>query len=308
MFGKFFKYIGVKSDLDKMIDSYNSSISSINEQGELIKSEIQFIKNSFGEQSEAKDINDLIKSLANDINIVNDKKNEAFDKLKDDFNIYVAKKGSYKYADKMNESLGRQREDMPQIKESDLDSFLIHFAGNSANSKVTKTKMKLSNMKPSQVDINDDKVIAGLTNNNWKDRTYIVSSDNHIIDGHHSWATGLEIEPSQEVAVYKINLPAKELIRRAKLLKITRLNDLTDDIFVKSILNGFVALSELPSYFSNYDAVIGCAAFYKITKGLPISKNEIVKGEVVEVVNAKNDFEKGSVILEDGKTLKYYFT
>lgn len=123
-------------------------------------------------------------------------------------------------------SLNRSRDSMPQIDEDDLDSFILHFA-NSEN-KVSKVKMRLFELKPSQNEINIDKVKEKIEefSENYCSRKYVISKDNYIVDGHHDWAHGLQIDPFCEVDCYKINLPIIELLRRANLLKMTTKRDL----------------------------------------------------------------------------------
>jgi hypothetical protein len=41
---------------------------------------------------------------------------------------------------------------------------------------------------------------------------FIISSDNHIIDGHHRWLSGLLIDPNMTVKALKIDLPIKTLL------------------------------------------------------------------------------------------------
>lgn len=52
------------------------------------------------------------------------------------------------------------------------------------------------------------KSINYLTN----DTTFIVSSDNRIIDGHHRWLAAMLIDPTLKVKVIKIDLPISKLL------------------------------------------------------------------------------------------------
>lgn len=43
----------------------------------------------------------------------------------------------------------------------------------------------------------------------------LVSSDGHILDGHHRWAALLVADPKAEIEITKVDLPIKELLRRS---------------------------------------------------------------------------------------------
>lgn len=133
---------------------------------------------------------------------------------------------TYRFYEKDN--LGIERHNMPQIDEENLDDFLIHYAD---KAKVTKLKMSLDLIKPTQNAINEDKILQMIASScDWKNRKYIVSSDNYLLDGHHCYALGLEFEPDYEVTVYRVNLKMKELLKRTKQMKIATKVDINDDI------------------------------------------------------------------------------
>jgi len=140
---------------------------------------------------------------------------------------------NYKYKDFTDSGLNRARESMPQIDSEHLDSFLMHFAN---KAKVTKDKMKFNEMKPSQKDFNNQKVLDMYKKGSYKSHKYIVSKDGFMMDGHHNWAAGLEDDPNKEVDVYKINLPIKDLLRRANMLNISTKKDINDKEITKSII------------------------------------------------------------------------
>lgn len=303
-----FKLFKKQSTIEKAVESYNKLISDVDNKIELLKSEYNEFKSIVAtskEINETEAIN-IVKSFSNELESLNNIRKSSFDdfakNIKGEQNEFAAK-----YKAKLNDSLGKSREDMPQISEKDIDSFLIHFSGNSNNASVKKVKIKLSKLKPSQNELNDDKVIEGLTNNNWKDRNYIVSEDNYLLDGHHSWASGLEIDPEKEVTVYKVSLPARELIRRSNLLKITKTKDIDDNV-VKSLLSNFVGRNELAQYLDvNYDTVISPETYSKINSNSPIAKSEIIKGELTDIVFNKSNLICKSVIVDSDKPFCFNF-
>jgi len=77
-------------------------------------------------------------------------------------------------------------------------------------------------------EINEDKILERIKSksNNYKERKYLLSLDGHILDGHHDWAHGLDIDPETEVDCYRISLPIKVLLNRANRLKIAKKVDI----------------------------------------------------------------------------------
>lgn len=158
-------------------------------------------------------------------------------------------KNEFQYTDKMKHSLGYARKDMPQVDADNVTDFVLHF-----NDKVgvKKVKRKLSSLKPSQSEMNDDKVYhfvgQGIDGKNTKNK-YIISNDNYILDGHHRWAADLELSNDEdEVSCYKINLPAKELIKQANKLKMTKNVDIDDDTLKKALIT--IALAKAQGFLS----------------------------------------------------------
>ena len=136
----------------------------------------------------------------------------------------------FKY--KKYSSLGRSRSSMPQIEKNFNDDLLIHFSRSLGKNGVKKTKIKLCDLKPTQVEFNTQKIISILEekSNPWKNTIFFVSKDNYIVDGHHRWAAGLELNQDQEVDCYVLKLPIKELLRRLNIMKVTSKRDVNDNI------------------------------------------------------------------------------
>lgn len=134
------------------------------------------------------------------------------------------------------ENLGRKRDTMPQIE--DFDKVLMHFS-NAVNKGcgVNKVRKKLSSLKPAQNEINVEKVQKMYDDGyDWKSRKYLISKDNYIMDGHHAYALGLQLEPDSEVDCYRVNLKGQELLRRLNLMKASKNLDLNDNI-TKAFMN-----------------------------------------------------------------------
>lgn len=54
--------------------------------------------------------------------------------------------------------------------------------------------------------------VGGFTNGAGGDLSAIISSDNHIMDGHHRWAGTILADPKASISGLKVNLPARKLI------------------------------------------------------------------------------------------------
>lgn len=58
----------------------------------------------------------------------------------------------------------------------------------------------------------------------------LVSSDNHILDGHHRWAALLLADPDREMKVIQIDMPMRELLRRSMKQPGVYRADLQDNV------------------------------------------------------------------------------
>lgn len=80
-----------------------------------------------------------------------------------------------------------------------------------------KVKIKAKKLNPGQTAIYLDQVMSRILSNpkfvkkvlngKVKDRDILISSDNHIIDGHHRWCSAFILNPKCKIKCTKINLP-----------------------------------------------------------------------------------------------------
>ena len=140
----------------------------------------------------------------------------------------------FKYYTKRN--LGYKREELPQIPAEEIDTLILHFG---SYCKVKKIRKPISAINPSQGYLNHNKLTAKLAKRStqWIDRAYVCGQKMQLVDGHHDFANGMEVNPNQEVTIYLIDLPFKELIRRIKIMKISHKRDLQDKL-IELLLNG----------------------------------------------------------------------
>ncbi len=123
---------------------------------------------------------------------------------------------------KRNASKGfAKRKDMPVISSRDIDSLEKSLKSDGVS--VTRTKIPIDKLKPVQKQIYFDKAITILEKGTMKETTsflqtkiFVVSNDNHIIDGHHRYLAGMLIDPKLKVSVLKIDLPTTKLLDVAR--------------------------------------------------------------------------------------------
>lgn len=98
------------------------------------------------------------------------------------------------------------------------DKFLKKFDDEIKNDiKVKNIKIKVKELQPSQTAIFLDHVLSRLVVNDYdreqilngelKDHDILISEDNHIIDGHHRWASAFLLNPDCELDCTQIKLP-----------------------------------------------------------------------------------------------------
>lgn len=105
-------------------------------------------------------------------------------------------------------------------KDGNKDKFLKDYDDNvKPNIEVSKEKIKVKDIKPSQNEIFLDHVLSRMVNNKkereeiingkFKDNDILISSDYHIIDGHHRWALAFILNPECELNCTEIKIPIK---------------------------------------------------------------------------------------------------
>lgn len=152
------------------------------------------------------------------------KKSENLDGIKD-----VSVKNKYEFQKKLKNSLGYKRTEMPQVSNKDLDKLLVHFDD---KTKVKSLNKKISSIKFAQGEVNEEKVLGILGNkkklNKMLKRTYVISLDGYLLDGHHGISALLEENSEKNVNVKRISLPFKNLKKRVNQMKISKKVNLED--------------------------------------------------------------------------------
>jgi len=105
--------------------------------------------------------------------------------------------------------------------------------------KVEKKAIPVGQLKATQKEIKAGKTF-GMAHHYYKGEfdpaeevEIIVSSDNHILDGHHRWASLLVADPSRKMKVIQVDMPMKEFLRRSFKQPGVYRADLQDNVIPK---------------------------------------------------------------------------
>lgn len=111
----------------------------------------------------------------------------------------------------LENSLGINRENMPQIRSFAFNDFLEQL--DEDNIKHSYELIESKKLKPTQSQINVDK--ANQLTKEFVDARFLISSnDDYILDGHHRWYYGLQNDGISKVL--RIDMPIRELLDYAK--------------------------------------------------------------------------------------------
>ncbi|MCH7421315.1 LPD38 domain-containing protein [Shewanella sp. MM_2022_3] len=107
-------------------------------------------------------------------------------------------------------TLNIPRAEMPQIK-AEHRGAMVNFM-KARGVEHTTEEVPADSLKPTQAEFSPAKVKKALGFEGG-DRSILVSSDNHVLDGHHQWLT--KREKGETIKVIRLNAPIKELINLA---------------------------------------------------------------------------------------------
>jgi hypothetical protein len=117
---------------------------------------------------------------------------------------------------KFENSKGYDREDMPQIPRNYIPDFISYVAmGGHA---VEPAFVSISSLKPTQSMYDLGKVQNKMETFNPEHRikTFIISEDNYLLDGHHTYQALLRLMPNRAVHVIQCDLKIEDLIKVAE--------------------------------------------------------------------------------------------
>ncbi|MGR6502807.1 LPD38 domain-containing protein [Shewanella sp. Koi 1] len=108
-------------------------------------------------------------------------------------------------------TLNIPRSEMPQIKAEHRGAMVNFMKARGVDH--TTEEVPADSLKPTQAEFSPAKVKKALGFEGG-DRSILVSSDNHVLDGHHQWLT--KREKGEQIKVIRLNAPIKELINLAR--------------------------------------------------------------------------------------------
>lgn len=106
-------------------------------------------------------------------------------------------------------TLAIPRSIMPQIQSGNRAAMVNKLRSHGVD--YVKTEMKPSDLKPTQAEYSPEKV-AKASDHEGPDRAILVSSDNHVVDGHHQYLAALKKAPNEPIPVFKIKAPIMHVI------------------------------------------------------------------------------------------------
>lgn len=110
-------------------------------------------------------------------------------------------------------TLGVPRAEMPQVK-SEARGALVNFL-RARNMPAKAVMVKPSDLKPTQAEFSPQKVQAAREFSG-SERPVLISSDNHLVDGHHQWMAGLQDDPKTPMPAIKIDAPIDKVLAEMK--------------------------------------------------------------------------------------------
>lgn len=115
----------------------------------------------------------------------------------------------------MNNNLGIDRKDMPQIAEKDLPGFL-KWLKSEHGIRSRKVKMTIGDIRLTQSELDFDKVLGIRQKGQVLDKPVIVSKDGYLLDGHHRVAAMMMTDEKKKLEVQEVDLSIRPLLDVAK--------------------------------------------------------------------------------------------
>ena len=200
------------------------------------------------------------------------------------------------------------RKIMPQINNTkEFTEFL-----NKANIVNSKKKVNGNNLRASQLNFDSDKIESLM--NDPSDKEIIISSDGHVLDGHHRWIANNNMK--KKCSAIEVDLPILELIKVAKDYN-NQLNEELNHEKFGPMLDSFMkfasdklGIKSLPSHEINKDEMSSSFAAYNPSQKhiLITTKNrhpmDVFRSVAHELVHHKQneDGRLGKDLENEGKT------
>jgi hypothetical protein len=111
---------------------------------------------------------------------------------------------------KLNNTLGIERGELPQIPKDSIEEYLGYLESNGIQFEIQS--QPVASLNSTQTEINFDKVRDMMIDDDVNNTPIIVSKDDYILDGHHRALAAFNSDKESEIPVIKIDLPIDELI------------------------------------------------------------------------------------------------
>jgi len=111
--------------------------------------------------------------------------------------------------------LGIARKYMPQFVGKDDVKKFRNFVKRVYGIKSRVTRRKAKDLKPSQKEINRERIDDLIDNENILKKVLVplvISGDNYVVDGHHRWAAYRLKKPNKSLPVVEIDAPIKDVL------------------------------------------------------------------------------------------------
>lgn len=108
--------------------------------------------------------------------------------------------------------LGIPRSEMPQVRSEHRGALVNYLKGQGIESKNVLVRPR--DLKPTQNEFSPEKVEAARKHEG-SERKILISSDGHVVDGHHQWLAALD-DPTTPMPAIKLDAPIKDLLPKVK--------------------------------------------------------------------------------------------
>ena len=115
-------------------------------------------------------------------------------------------------------TLGIPREIMPQIQSGNRAAMVNFLRARGVDYK--REMVKPADLKPTQAEFAPHKVDKAREHRGAQ-RALLVSSDSHVVDGHHQWLAALQDAPNQPIEIFRLKAPILQVIGLVSQMKST---------------------------------------------------------------------------------------
>jgi len=205
-------------------------------------SQIEALKQSISSEGADKEVRDRIESINNEkIRTIVTNLNEIQKQIKtsqDKYANYISTIAPFdtsafpwRYRGYLQYSCNIPRSKMPQIPREKAESI---YNALEAKFGIVHKQMQLSDLRPTQNEINDGKVTSMLLGMDMLgDRTWFVSNDAHLMDGTHQWSALLQLNPKAIIEVCEIQaetLTILDYLNSLRAIEQVDINDNKDEV------------------------------------------------------------------------------